>query len=81
MSDLCEMSELPKSQCAHCLGQLFQPPKREAARTMEARISSFCPCGGWITEGDPIFLVPENPEQTTGTLTYQWVGACCGEMR
>lgn len=54
MEERCVVTELIKSQCAHCRRQAL--PKG-VDKTKVAAYDSRCPCGGKITEGQTIALI------------------------
>lgn len=61
----CEVMEMPKAQCAHCLGHTLgdEPDTRTIRRTAE--YPSRCPaCSGPINPGDVIAKAPSDDYYT-----------------
>lgn len=70
MADRCDLTDLPRDMCAHCLGHTEPPTQPDARPWFDARYGGRCSnCDDYIEPGDRI--------RADGYGGY--LGQCCGE--
>lgn len=68
MTEFCEQSDLPKDQCAHCLGHTDRDGPWETFNSIRARFSSTLACGHYVVVGDTIHQTADD-EWVCGTCS------------